>query len=140
MADSGSICHFIVVGYDRDVLSYVYRTWKHFYMHLNTSWTPSTTRKKMNLIFEIYCFQTRDESQIWELETIMDICLHLITLTNSSPKFIQGVCHHYFCFTEYHLIPHFIDVSYFIGTLNFFTMWLLGLLRTNYDKTLHIFF
>ena len=37
LADFGSICRFIVVGYDHDVLSCAYSTSERFYVHVNTS-------------------------------------------------------------------------------------------------------
>ena len=37
LADFGSICHLVVVGYDHDVLSCAYSTSERFYVHVNTS-------------------------------------------------------------------------------------------------------
>ena len=37
LADSGSIYHLVVVGYDHDVLSCAYSTSERFYVRLNTS-------------------------------------------------------------------------------------------------------
>ena len=73
MADFGSICYFIVVGDDLDVLFCAYSTSERFYELVNALRTSSTTIKKMKTVFGFHFGGFANENRGRFLKFIMDM-------------------------------------------------------------------
>ena len=80
LADCGSICHFIVVGDDLDVLFCAYSTSERFYELVNTLRTSSTTIKKMKTVFGFHFggFANENRGRFSFFTLDIDFIIHIL--------------------------------------------------------------
>ena len=72
LANFGSICHFIVVDDDLNMLSLAYSNSERFYGHVHTPRTSLTTTTKMKTVFSFHFGKTPNENQGRFLKSIME--------------------------------------------------------------------